>query len=72
MVELQAPISEFDSGFSRILVSYGKIIPFKVKFVGLKIGFAYENRRKYDGETKEFRAEKEELREIFFHPVVMF
>jgi hypothetical protein len=38
----------------------------------LKIGFGYENRRKYDRETKEFRAEKEELREIFFHPVVMF
>ena len=72
MVDLQVPVSEFDSGFSRILVSYGKIIPFKGKFVGLKIGFGYENRRKYDGETKEFRSEKEELREIFFHPVVMF
>ena len=72
MVDLQVPISGFDSGFSRILVSYGKIIPFKGKFVGLKIGFGYENRRKYDRETKEFRAEKEELREIFFHPVVMF
>ena len=71
-VDLQIPVSGFDSGFSRILVSYGKIVPFKGKFVGLKIGFAYENRRKYDGETKEFRAEKEELREIFFHPVVMF
>ncbi|HIN40023.1 MAG TPA: hypothetical protein EYM84_07100 [Flavobacteriales bacterium] len=72
MVDLQIPVSGFDSGFSRILVSYGKIIPFKGKFVGLKIGFGYENRRKYDWQAKEFHVEKEELREIFFHPVIMF
>ena len=72
MIELQVPVSEFDSGFSRILISYGKVIPFRKKFVGLKIGVGYENRRKYDNQAKLFSAEKEELWEVFFHPIVMF
>ncbi|MFB0515012.1 MAG: hypothetical protein ACETWG_00215 [Candidatus Neomarinimicrobiota bacterium] len=71
-LELQMPISEPGDGFSRVLFEYGKFFPLRKRLVGLKVGYLYENRRKYVVETQSFGAVKQKFWELFVQPVVVF
>ena len=71
-VELQLPAKNPLGGPSRVVLEYGKFFPAGKRLVGVKAGYLYENRSRYDAVAKEFSAEKAILREYYFQPIVIF
>ncbi len=70
VLELQLPPARAADGFTRIQLEYGKVFPLWKVLAGLKIGYIFENRRKYNAET--FSARRVRQSELFIQPVVFF
>ena len=55
-----------------MVLEYGKFFPAGKWLVGVKAGYLYENRSRYNAVAEEFSAEKAILREYYFQPMVIF
>ncbi|MCK4688931.1 MAG: hypothetical protein KAT41_01410 [Candidatus Marinimicrobia bacterium] len=71
-LELQLPVTEIRTGFSKVLISYGKVFPCWKFLIGLKFGLEFENRREYIPEIKTFSSEKNRVFSLIIQPVVIF
>ena len=71
-LEVQIPVSKQDQGLSRLMLVYGKAVPFWNWMLGLKIGVSYEYRCLYDITTATFSPERNENWVLFLQPFVVW
>lgn len=70
-VEVQLPTVALSDGPARFVLEYGKYYPLGKWLVGLRAGYLYENRRKFDTDTKRFSPAKQVIREFYLQPMII-
>jgi hypothetical protein len=71
-LQVYLPVIHLTNGPSRILIEYGKYVPYRQWLLGLKFGFMHEYRREYDGLNERFSPDRQRRSGIYIQPIWIF